>query len=93
MVDRCICHNVTFTRIAELAAQGLSLDDISSKTRCCTGCGMCEAYVQVVIATGRERLPVLTPQQAEEIIRQAAAWKAAARRSAPTEQSSPPSGA
>lgn len=93
MVDRCICHNVTFSRIAELAAQGLSLDEIALKTRCCTGCGMCEPYVKVVVATGRDRLPVMSLPQAEEVVRQAEAWKAASRRAASAESSKPPAGA
>ncbi|MCU0689224.1 MAG: hypothetical protein MUE97_05740 [Phycisphaerales bacterium] len=75
MVDRCICYNVPFSEVASLAKSGQSFDAISETTGCCQGCGMCEPYVRVVIATGRVSLPVLTRAQADVIVSQAEAWK------------------
>ncbi len=58
-VDRCVCMNVPFSEMLELRAQGLSFADIRERTGCCSGCGMCEPYVRVALATGRTELPVL----------------------------------
>jgi bacterioferritin-associated ferredoxin len=75
MVERCVCHDVSFSRVAELARSGQTLEQISEQTGCCTGCGTCEPYVRVVIATGRTRLPVMTERQAAEVVAQAEAWE------------------
>ncbi len=79
MVDRCICYAVPFVEIARRAKLGKSFEVISADTGCCRGCGMCEPYVKVVVATGRTSLPVLTRAQSEAIVAQAAAWKAGRR--------------
>jgi bacterioferritin-associated ferredoxin len=75
MVERCVCHDVTFARISQMSREGLTLEQIRDRTKCCTGCGTCEPYVRVVIATGRTRLPVMTEQQARAVVAQAEAWK------------------
>jgi bacterioferritin-associated ferredoxin len=63
MVDRCVCHHVPFTTVLELHAQGLSLPQIVERTRCGTGCGLCQPYLQLVCASGRARLPLMSPAQ------------------------------
>jgi bacterioferritin-associated ferredoxin len=75
MVDRCICYEVPFTTVAQRAKAGENYEQISRATGCCQGCGMCERYVRVVIATGRTSLPVLTFQQADDIVEQAQQWR------------------
>jgi len=72
-VDRCICHNVPFTRVKHLAAQGQTFAQISEATKCCTGCKMCEPYVRTVIKTGKTFLPVLTQMQVMAIMAEASA--------------------
>jgi len=52
-VDRCVCHEVSFTELKELArSAGCTLEELRDKTDCCTGCGMCEPYVRLMLKTG-----------------------------------------
>ncbi|GEM_PF-1273351 len=60
MVSRCVCHRVEFSEIKRLAQEGLSIAEISERTKCCTGCGLCRAYVYVVLTTGATSIPVLS---------------------------------
>ncbi len=62
MVDRCVCHQVLFSRIkarAEaLRASGTTGEDalveaLAGELGCTTGCGMCEPYVRLTLRTGR----------------------------------------
>ena len=71
-VSRCICHNVPFTRVKHLAAEGCTFAEISAQTKCCTGCKMCEPYVRTVIKTGHTFLPILGPAQIRAIMAEAA---------------------
>lgn len=78
MVTRCICYEVPLSEVANRAKQGQGFDEISTATGCCQGCGMCEPYVRVTIATGRTNLPIMSKAQAQQIIDQAQAWKSRA---------------
>lgn len=62
-VDRCICHNVPFTKIKALVAEGVPFTKVVADTRCGNGCGLCRPYVCAVLATGHTVLPVLSPEQ------------------------------
>lgn len=62
IVDRCVCHNVTLSRIRERIDELTSVGDVpedlllarlASEMKCTTGCGMCEPYVRLTIRTGR----------------------------------------
>lgn len=57
VVDRCVCAEVTFAALAELATGGpgpsLDLDALRRRTGCCAGCGLCEPYVRLMLRTGR----------------------------------------
>lgn len=62
MVDRCVCHQVTFERAldraAELRAQGVTdeaalLARLADELGCTTGCGMCRPYLRLTLRTGR----------------------------------------
>lgn len=66
-VDRCICHDVPFRRVLDLAADGATFEQICDQTGCGTGCGMCEPYARLALFLGVDRLPVLTPQQCQAI--------------------------
>ncbi|MDP1663346.1 MAG: hypothetical protein Q8L55_15655 [Phycisphaerales bacterium] len=85
MVNRCVCHEVPFWAIAALAKQGESFEQIREATHCCQGCGTCEPYVRKVIATGATSLPLLTPEEQDEIM-------AEARRRAEAERAAGPPG-
>ncbi len=63
MVNRCVCHDVPFSKVRALRDRGMSLAQISEETKCCTGCGTCRPYILLVMATGRTSLPVLTAAQ------------------------------
>ncbi|MBX3379822.1 MAG: (2Fe-2S)-binding protein [Phycisphaeraceae bacterium] len=68
-VNRCICANVTFTELKKLADAGIrDLDELSRRTGCGTGCGMCIPYIRVMLATGQADLPVLTSKQINQIL-------------------------
>lgn len=58
-VDRCVCLNVPFSEMLSLRAQGVTFTEIQERTGCCSGCGMCEPYVRLALATGKAELPVL----------------------------------
>lgn len=63
-VNRCVCHEVTFARLIELAKQTNStFEQLQAMTGCCTGCTMCEPYVHKALATGQASLPLMSPQE------------------------------
>jgi bacterioferritin-associated ferredoxin len=63
-VDRCVCAHVDFAEFKRQADRlGLDLEELCRRTGCGLGCGCCRPYLRVVLATGRTRLPVLTPEQ------------------------------
>lgn len=71
LVDRCICHDVTFAALRELhEREGCGLDALKDRTGCCTGCTMCEPYVKLMLKTGRTRFNVLTPHEVWTIMRE-----------------------
>lgn len=62
MVDRCVCHQVLFSRVKAradgLRAAGTTDEDelvqaLADELGCTTGCGMCEPYVRLTLRTGR----------------------------------------
>ena len=70
-VQRCICHNVPFTTVVALRDQGLNFVAIRERTRCCTGCTLCEPYVRLAIETGRTSFAPLSPVEAAQIMARA----------------------
>lgn len=69
-VDRCVCHAITFQSLKAIAAsRGLDFNDLRAATKCCTGCGLCEPYVKLMLRTGRTEFGVLPPAVAEELRR------------------------
>ncbi|MCA9273538.1 MAG: (2Fe-2S)-binding protein [Phycisphaerales bacterium] len=66
-VDRCVCHNVTLAELKAMSTKATTVDELSAKTRCCTGCGMCKPYVILMLRTGRTSFPVLPPHEAQRI--------------------------
>lgn len=71
-VDRCVCYNQSFTDLLAMHEdQGLSLDQLSEQTGCCTGCGMCEPYLRLALATGESELPPMPEHELERRIAEA----------------------
>ncbi len=67
-VDRCICRDVPFMRIAALRAAGRTLAQVREETGCGTGCTLCEPYVRLTMETGRTSFPVLSPGEIEAVM-------------------------
>lgn len=71
-VDRCVCHSVPFSYLVERnRREGISLEQLSDETNCCTGCGMCEPYLRLAIATGMTAIPPMPPRELEARIAEA----------------------
>ena len=69
-VDRCVCLDVSFRRLLALQDEhGWGLERLREETGCCSGCGMCEPYVRLALATGKTTLPVLTDDEVREAMR------------------------
>ena len=78
-VERCVCFDQPFDKLLKLAREeGLSQDELSQKTGCCTGCGMCKPYVRVVLSTGRTSIPLMNGRDLKSIAEQAEADNRAA---------------
>jgi len=59
-VDRCVCQNVTFAELKEIALRvGNDLDRLIRETGCCDACGMCRPYVERMLQTGETVFPVV----------------------------------
>jgi bacterioferritin-associated ferredoxin len=70
-VDRCVCHEVPFAHLLELhRSEGLSLEQLSERTGCCTGCTSCEPYVKIALATGETDLPVMNGRELYEALKE-----------------------
>ncbi len=59
-VTRCVCHNLSFDELKRRAdAERLSFEQLRDRTRCASGCGMCEPYIQLMLLTGETRFRVM----------------------------------
>lgn len=68
MVNRCICHDVTFAELRALAARiGGGFEEVSGRTGCGTGCGLCVPYIRLMLRTGQTVFPVLRPADFERL--------------------------
>jgi NAD(P)H-nitrite reductase large subunit len=77
-VERCVCFDQPFEKLLRLArAEGLTQEQLSERTGCCTGCGMCKPYVRVVLSTGRTSIPLMNGKALKAIAEQAEALRAA----------------
>ncbi len=71
-VERCVCFDQPFSKLLALAqAEGLTQDELSERTGCCTGCGMCKPYVRVVLSTGRTSIPLMNGRALRAIAEEA----------------------
>lgn len=73
-VERCVCFDQPFTKLLKMAREeGLTQDELSDRTGCCTGCGMCKPYVRVVLSTGRTSIPLMNGKALKAIAEEAEA--------------------
>ncbi|MFG0327570.1 MAG: hypothetical protein ACF8SC_09930 [Phycisphaerales bacterium JB037] len=76
-VSRCVCHEVPFQTLAVLADElrGWGVEPtfelLSQRTRCGTGCGMCQPYIRLLLETGQTDFPVLGPVTLARMLREA----------------------
>ncbi|GAB5496840.1 MAG: hypothetical protein Phyf2KO_19200 [Phycisphaerales bacterium] len=71
-VTKCVCYDVSFKALKQIATElNCSFDELSNKTGCCTGCGLCEPYVRLMLRTGRTSFDTLPPHEAERVIAEA----------------------
>lgn len=54
-VDRCICHDISFTEIKKIAIEKgyISIEEIQKAGVSSTSCKMCEPYVKLMLETGK----------------------------------------
>jgi NAD(P)H-nitrite reductase large subunit len=77
-VERCVCFDQPFEKLLRMAREeGLTQDELSERTGCCTGCGMCKPYVRVVLSTGRTSIPLVNGRTLKAIAERAEAERAA----------------
>ncbi|UYV11354.1 MAG: hypothetical protein NCW75_08560 [Phycisphaera sp.] len=73
-VERCVCYDQPFEKLLKMAREeGLTQDQLSERTGCCTGCGMCKPYVRVVLSTGRTSIPLMNGKALKAIADEAEA--------------------
>jgi len=76
-VNRCVCMDLAFEELLSIARDnGLTYEELSARTGCGRGCGLCGPYVKLMLRTGRTSfepmaLPVLM-RRLEEAERSAA---------------------
>lgn len=64
MVDRCVCHEISFAELKTLAERdGLDIEGLKARGACCGGCALCEPYVRLMLRTGRTEFGVLSPEE------------------------------
>lgn len=77
-VERCVCFDQPFEKLLRMAREeGLTQDELSERTGCCTGCGMCKPYVRVVLTTGHTSIPLMNGRTLKAIAERSEAERAA----------------
>lgn len=57
MITHCICHNLSFLLILEIAKQKnlQTLEEIKKEEGICDKCRLCNKYIQEALKTGQTR--------------------------------------
>lgn len=75
-VSACVCHSVTFRELLDLGArldperrlpEDELIDQLSARTRCSSGCGMCRPYLRLALRTGSASVPLMSAERARSI--------------------------
>ncbi len=55
VVDRCICHNISFEEIRKVAVEKelTTVEQLQNKNICSTNCRLCEPYIEKMLVTGQ----------------------------------------
>ncbi|MBS0197183.1 MAG: (2Fe-2S)-binding protein [Planctomycetes bacterium] len=68
-VDRCVCHNLTFSYLKQVAdANSANLSMLMQLTDCCSNCGMCTPYVILMLQTGATVFPALSASKVQALM-------------------------
>ncbi len=69
-VNRCICCEQDFAVALPVARKFTctTVAGLQEHIEISTGCGLCIPYVQRMVETGETDLPVLSPDEAQELI-------------------------
>lgn len=68
-VFKCVCHDLEFSRLKELArTMNLDFAALCAWSGCCTGCATCEPYIRLMLSTGQTRFAVLSAEEAARIV-------------------------
>ncbi|MDP6891386.1 MAG: (2Fe-2S)-binding protein [Phycisphaerales bacterium] len=61
MVDRCVCHDISFADILTWSSQRerTTLDDIREHFGCGESCGTCVPYIRQVLGTRQCSIPLM----------------------------------
>ena len=63
-VSRCICSNVTFAELLDMArTTGCDIEELQSRTGCGEGCGTCLPYILRTLETGVTNHPILSEDE------------------------------
>ncbi len=64
MVDRCVCHDVSFATVLDWARSrdSTTVDDAKAQFGCTGSCGMCRRYLTTSLETGEPRVPLVLQQ-------------------------------
>lgn len=62
-IDRCVCHDVTFSEIVEWSESNgcRHVDAVAREFKCTTSCGMCLPYVERALETGQKVFHEILP--------------------------------
>lgn len=68
-VDRCICQNVSFVRLKQIAHERqLGFSALCEQTRCGRSCGLCAPYIRLMLKTGETHFRVLPLSRIRELM-------------------------
>lgn len=63
-VDRCICSEISFRTLIEIASrESLDFDELCERTGAAQSCSMCAPYLRAALRTGRVSFPVMTERE------------------------------
>jgi len=57
----CVCNAITVDTVRDLAAEGLSFDEIQALTNCSGSCGSCLEYAESVVDQSRHAVLATLP--------------------------------
>ena len=70
MINRCICHNVSFAKMLQLMAdKNLTIKEAMEKTGAGGNCGLCIPYIRLSVEIGKTSHPVIDRGKSNSMVR------------------------